>query len=68
MSLCLLFPAGEEVFINAESSLRVNPSEELLRALEHVVGRDGVYLAVKKNPCANPVNSRNGNNAQRRFR
>lgn len=67
VSVCLQFPAGEEVFINAGSSFRVKPTEDLIRSLERVLGEDAIYLAVRKNPCAKETNNRNGNNTTHRY-
>ncbi len=59
--LRLLFPAGEEVTVRADSSFHVTPSRDLVHDLEHLLGEDSVYVAVKKAPLLHPRNGRRGN-------
>ncbi len=59
--LRLLFPTGEEVTVKADSSCGVTPSRELIHALEHLLGEDSVYVAVRKAPLLNPQSGRRWN-------
>lgn len=45
--ICLEFPGGEKVFLDTSGSFNVNPTEELVLQLEHAVGAEGVYVAVR---------------------
>lgn len=63
VTICLEFPLGEKVFVNAARSLRAEVCETLIRELQHVVGEEGVYLAVLQQACRN---SRNHGNARNR--
>jgi DNA polymerase-3 subunit alpha len=58
---CLIFPAGEKLFIDTDSTFRVAPSEALVRELEQVVGETGVYVGVLQRPC-----KRNNHRGRRR--
>ncbi len=66
--ICLQFPSGEEVFLSTDQTFQVTPSETLIHELEHVIGENGVYVAVLARPCrkANGSSRRrfaNGNSA-----
>jgi len=54
VTICLQFPGGEKVFVNAHRDLKVTPTEGLVFALEHALGEDSVYVAVNRNPCKRP--------------
>ncbi len=56
--LCVNLPAGEKIFIEADRSLKVTPDESLLSELKDLLGENGVYVAVKTQPCKKP--RRNG--------
>ncbi len=56
--LCVNLPAGEKIFIEADRSLKVTPDESLLSELRHLLGENGVYVAVNTQPCKKP--RRNG--------
>lgn len=58
VGIVILFPSGEKVFLDADKAFKVLADEELIRTLEHLVGENGVYLAVNRNPCLQPRKSR----------
>jgi DNA polymerase-3 subunit alpha len=49
--LCMEFPGGEKVFLDTESSCKVNADEGLVTALERLLGEGSVYVAVDPSPC-----------------
>jgi hypothetical protein len=51
VSICLLFPAGEKVLLEAGRQFRVSGAEEMIREIESRVGEQGVYVAVDPSPC-----------------
>ncbi|MBU4286478.1 MAG: hypothetical protein KKD76_06175, partial [Verrucomicrobia bacterium] len=55
---CLQFQKGEEVFVNTESAYNVNPSDALIRELQHLLGEEGVYVAVSGRPCLKVPNGK----------
>ncbi len=59
ITCCLIYPEGQKVFITADRLYRVNPCEELIEKLEHVLGEDSVYLDILRTPCKRPQ-TRNG--------
>ncbi|MCA1808463.1 MAG: DNA polymerase III subunit alpha, partial [Lentisphaerae bacterium] len=48
---CLQFPKGEEVFMNTDSIYSVAVTDGLISDLEHLLGVDNVFVAVKDRPC-----------------
>lgn len=66
VTLCLVFPSGEKVFVNAERSFKVAATETLVLDIEHAVGEDSVYIAVDKRPCRRANGGRNGKPWMRR--
>lgn len=59
---CLQFQKGAEVFVNTESAYNVNPADALIRELQHLLGEEGVYVAVSSRPCRKVPNGKwNGN-------
>jgi DNA polymerase-3 subunit alpha len=62
VTLCLVFPSGEKVFIRTDREYKVLISEELVKKLMHLLGEDAVYLDVWKYAC------RSGNGNGRRTR
>jgi len=65
VTICLQFPTGQRVFINADRAFKVSATESLVRDIEHLVGEDSVYVAVNKNACKRSHNGRNGWNRRR---
>lgn len=61
VSICLIFPSGEKVFIRTDRQFKVHISEELIKKLSHLLGEDAVYLDVWKHACRNA----NGNGRRR---
>ncbi|MBU1694608.1 MAG: DNA polymerase III subunit alpha [Verrucomicrobia bacterium] len=59
VTLCLQFPTGEKVFVNTDRTFHVEASEALVRDLEHVVGEEGVYVAVMRRACRRENGARN---------
>ena len=55
---CLQFQKGEEVFVNTESAYNVNPSDALMRELQHLLGEEGVYAAISPRPCRKTHNGK----------
>lgn len=58
--VCLLFPSGEKVFIEAGAGFRVCPDEEMVRRIEEELGEESVYIAVNPKACKNGPKPRNG--------
>lgn len=59
VTICLLFPGGEKVFVAAAKQYRVSPCRELIHKLESVLGENSVYPEVIRTPCKR-VNRGNG--------
>jgi len=57
--ICIEFVHGEKVFVDTERSYRVQASEEFVRAVEHLLGEDSVYIEVKP-PAADLPGRSNG--------
>ena len=55
VSVCLLYPDGAKVFLDADASFRVCPKHEFLHAVIQELGEDSVYVEVDKT-----VTRRNG--------
>lgn len=60
ITVCLVYPSGEKVFINADRGYKVAPDEALVRDLTHLLGEDAVYLDIWKLACR----YRNGHGAR----
>jgi DNA polymerase-3 subunit alpha len=61
--VCLMFPTGEKAFMTTASSMRVLPSQKFVEAIEHELGENTVYVAVKPNVYSKPhSNGRRGPN------
>jgi DNA polymerase-3 subunit alpha len=54
--LCLEFPAGEKVFIEADRAYNVLVDESLVHKLEQELGERAVFVDVIKTPCRRPPN------------
>ena len=50
ISICLMIPTGEKVFMSAEQSCYVEPMTELFSKLKHVIGEQGVFVSVDRTP------------------
>ncbi|MDA0577657.1 MAG: DNA polymerase III subunit alpha [Verrucomicrobia bacterium] len=61
VTICLVYPAGEKVFIEIDKRLRVSPDLKFVQALEHELGEESVFLAVDPTPCKKPPRSRGQN-------
>lgn len=62
VGICLEFPTGEKVFLDADREFRVFPSEELVQQLQHELGEESVFVHVNPEPLAKGRPSRkNGN-------
>ena len=60
VTLCLVFPSGEKVFVNADRTFKVAATEAFVRDIEHAVGEGSVYIGVDKRPCRRSNGGRNG--------
>jgi hypothetical protein len=60
--ICLLYPSGEKVFIDSAKDTWVRVDDDLIHQLHHLLGEEGVFVAVKKEPFVRP---RNGNRGRR---
>ena len=58
--ICLQFSKGEEVFLSTDPAYRISPDDKLVKALEHVIGENAVYVSVVTRPCRK-------SNGERRF-
>jgi DNA polymerase III subunit alpha len=50
-TICLLFPAGEKVFVETGSACNVCADEPLVHDLEALLGEHSVYVAASSKPC-----------------
>ncbi len=51
VTICLQYPGGEKVFIDADRSFRVLPDQDFIQAIEQQLGEHSVYVTVATNPC-----------------
>jgi DNA polymerase-3 subunit alpha len=54
LSICLVMPSGEKVFVEAAGRFQVCPDEAFVREVEHLLGEESVYVSVNPNPCRKP--------------
>ena len=52
--ICLEFPSGEKVFLDTDIQYKVTCDESLIKALEHTLGENSVYVVVSSNACRKP--------------
>jgi DNA polymerase-3 subunit alpha len=50
VSICLMIPTGERLFMSAEQSCYVEPMTELFSKLKHIIGEQGVFVSVDRTP------------------
>ncbi|MBN2301478.1 MAG: DNA polymerase III subunit alpha, partial [Lentisphaerae bacterium] len=62
VSICLIYPSGEKVFINADRTLNVLPDDAFIHEIEHILGKKSVYVATISSPCLRPKPTRNRRN------
>lgn len=58
VSLCLLYPTGEKVFIDAGREYTVTVTEALAQEIERELGEQSVYVAAKSKATLHPVRRR----------
>jgi hypothetical protein len=58
VKICLKFPGGEKVFLDTDSSYKVTCNEELVVAVERLVGENHAYVALKDVICLKPKRQR----------
>jgi len=51
--ICLIFPTGEKVMMNADGAFHVNPNDDLIHELEHELGEKTVFVKVDRTPLKN---------------
>jgi DNA polymerase III subunit alpha len=51
VNVCLQYPEGSRVFLDADASLHVQPSREFIHAFSRELGEKGLYLAPLPTPC-----------------
>jgi DNA polymerase III subunit alpha len=51
VTICLMFPMGEKVFVNADRAFKVAATEALVLDLEHALGEESVYVEVSRKAC-----------------
>ena len=51
VTICLMFPTGEKVFVNADRTFKVAATEALVLDLEHALGEESVYVEVNRKAC-----------------
>ncbi len=56
--ICLLFQAGEKVFLDTDASFKVSCDEALVSEVERIVGEGQVYVAVNPAACRKPKRQR----------
>jgi DNA polymerase III subunit alpha len=50
ISICLMIPTGEKIFISVEQSCYVEPMADLFSKLKHIIGEQGVFVSVDRTP------------------
>jgi len=61
VSICVELPTGEKVFVTAHTAFSVTPSQIFLHAVEHLLGENSLYLAVRAEAGRRPRTGRNWN-------
>ena len=61
LSICVELPTGEKVFVAAHTAFSVLPSQTFLHAVEHLLGEDSLYIAVRAEAGRRPRTGRNWN-------
>ena len=56
VQVCLTFPDGTKVFLDADPALKVTPNDELLGSLQKELGETGIHLTVNTKPLLEPEN------------
>ena len=51
LTVCLLFPTGEKIFIEAGTGFTVCPDEALVHEVEHELGEGSMYVTVSRKAC-----------------
>ncbi len=51
LSLCLIFPTGEKIFIEAGTSFNVSPDDKFIHETEKELGEGSVFIATNQNAC-----------------
>lgn len=54
VGLCVEQPGGEKIFIEADHSFKVAAKEQVVRAVERILGENTVFLAINPAPCLRP--------------
>jgi DNA polymerase-3 subunit alpha len=63
LNIVVLLPSGEKVYVTAHATLQVAPNETFLRAVQHLLGEDSLYVAPRAAACLKPPAPRRwGNN------
>lgn len=52
--ICIQYPSGQKIFVSTDKQHQVAPCHELVQELEHIVGEEGVYIGVNKQPLRYP--------------
>jgi DNA polymerase-3 subunit alpha len=64
VELCLVFPRGEKVFVDANASFCILPNKALVDAVENVLGESSVFIRTVAHPYRNPKPTRGGHNGR----
>ncbi|HMP68204.1 MAG TPA: DNA polymerase III subunit alpha [Pirellulaceae bacterium] len=66
LSLVLIQPGGESIFLSVDHQYKVDPSEKFVREVEKLLGEESAKIVVKPSPCLRSNGSRNGRFRDRR--
>lgn len=58
LSICLILPDAKKIIISADAGLYVTPGPEMLRAIEHELGENTVFVRISQEPLKNPEPTR----------
>jgi DNA polymerase-3 subunit alpha len=62
--ICLQYPTGEKVFVDTDKRYGVTASDDLVRLLEHELGENSVFVAVRQQPCRHERPARNASHSR----
>ncbi|MDA0991729.1 MAG: DNA polymerase III subunit alpha, partial [Verrucomicrobia bacterium] len=51
VTICLQYPTGEKIFVEADSNHSVNPDVDMVKTLEQELGEESVFISVNRTPC-----------------
>ena len=58
LSVVVMLPSGEKIYVNAHSTLHVSPSEGFIRTVQQLLGEESLYIAPRAAVCLKPPQPR----------